>query len=185
MNIVLLGAPGAGKGTQAAKLVEKYGFAHISTGDMLRAAVKNQTPLGLEAKKYMDAGDLVPDEVVIGLVKSVSRTRTLPMASSLTASLARLLRLLRLIRNFLPSSVLLMLHFLLMLIRKLSSSVSPLVVCVVTAATSVPTLTLLAPSAMAKCISVTTTTRQRYVIALMSTRAPLLRSSTTTAVANS
>ncbi|MDR4015669.1 MAG: nucleoside monophosphate kinase, partial [Eggerthellaceae bacterium] len=56
MNIVLLGAPGAGKGTQAAKLVEKYGFAHISTGDMLRAAVKNQTPLGLEAKKYMDAG---------------------------------------------------------------------------------------------------------------------------------
>ena len=69
MNIVLLGAPGAGKGTQAVKLVEKYGFAHISTGDMLRAAVKNQTPLGLEAKKYMDAGDLVPDEVVIGLVK--------------------------------------------------------------------------------------------------------------------
>ena len=69
MNIVLLGAPGAGKGTQAAKLVEKYGFAHISTGDMLRAAVKNQTPLGLEAKKFMNAGDLVPDEVVIGLVK--------------------------------------------------------------------------------------------------------------------
>ena len=69
MNIVLLGAPGAGKGTQAAKLVEKFGFAHISTGDMLRAAVKNQTPLGLEAKKFMDAGDLVPDEVVIGLVK--------------------------------------------------------------------------------------------------------------------
>lgn len=69
MNIVLLGAPGAGKGTQAAKLVEKYGYAHISTGDMLRAAVKNQTPLGLEAKKFMDAGDLVPDEVVIGLVE--------------------------------------------------------------------------------------------------------------------
>lgn len=69
MNIVLLGAPGAGKGTQAAKLVEKYGYAHISTGDMLRAAVKNQTPLGIEAKKFMDAGDLVPDEVVIGLAK--------------------------------------------------------------------------------------------------------------------
>lgn len=69
MNIVLLGAPGAGKGTQGAKLVEEFGYAHISTGDMLRAAVKNQTPLGLEAKKFMDAGDLVPDEVVIGLVK--------------------------------------------------------------------------------------------------------------------
>jgi adenylate kinase len=69
MNIVLLGAPGAGKGTQAAKLVDKFGFAHISTGDILRAAVKNQTPLGIEAKKYMDAGDLVPDELVIGLVK--------------------------------------------------------------------------------------------------------------------
>ncbi len=69
MNIVLLGAPGAGKGTQAAKLKEKFGFAHISTGDILRAAVKNQTPLGIEAKKYMDAGDLVPDELVIGLVK--------------------------------------------------------------------------------------------------------------------
>lgn len=69
MNIVLLGAPGAGKGTQAAKLVEKYHMAHISTGDILRAAVKNQTEFGLEAKKYMDAGDLVPDELVIGLVK--------------------------------------------------------------------------------------------------------------------
>ncbi len=69
MNIVLLGAPGAGKGTQAAKLVEKYGFAHISTGDILRAAVKNQTPLGIKAKSYMDAGDLVPDDLVIDLVK--------------------------------------------------------------------------------------------------------------------
>jgi adenylate kinase len=69
MNIVLLGAPGAGKGTQAAKLVEKYNIAHISTGDILRAAVKAQTPLGIEAKQYMDAGELVPDSVVIGLVK--------------------------------------------------------------------------------------------------------------------
>lgn len=69
MNIVLLGAPGAGKGTQAAKLVEKYGFAHISTGDILRAAAKNQTPLGIKAKTYMDAGDLVPDDLVIDLVK--------------------------------------------------------------------------------------------------------------------
>ncbi len=68
MNLVLLGAPGAGKGTQAAKLVAEFGYAHISTGDILRAAVSNATPLGLEAKKYMDAGDLVPDSVVIGLV---------------------------------------------------------------------------------------------------------------------
>lgn len=69
MNIVLLGAPGAGKGTQAAKLVEKFGFVHISTGDILRAAVKNQTPLGIKAKTFMDAGDLVPDDLVIDLVK--------------------------------------------------------------------------------------------------------------------
>ncbi|MDR1082315.1 MAG: adenylate kinase [Coriobacteriales bacterium] len=69
MNIVLLGAPGAGKGTQAAKLVAEYDIAHISTGDILRAAVKASTPLGLEAKSYMDKGELVPDSVVIGLVK--------------------------------------------------------------------------------------------------------------------
>ena len=68
MNIVLLGAPGAGKGTQAAKLVEKYKTPHISTGDMLRAAVKEGTPLGIKAKSFMDAGELVPDEVIIGLV---------------------------------------------------------------------------------------------------------------------
>jgi adenylate kinase len=70
MNIVLLGAPGAGKGTQAARIIETYGVPHISTGDILRAAVANQTPLGLEAKRYMDAGELVPDEVVIGLVST-------------------------------------------------------------------------------------------------------------------
>lgn len=69
MNIVLLGAPGAGKGTQAQKLVEEFGYAHISTGDLLRAAVAAQTPLGVEAKGYMDRGALVPDELVIGLVK--------------------------------------------------------------------------------------------------------------------
>ena len=68
MNIVLLGAPGAGKGTQAAKLIEEFGTAHISTGDMLRAAVKAGTPLGKKAKSYVDAGDLVPDDVIIGLV---------------------------------------------------------------------------------------------------------------------
>ena len=69
MNIVLLGAPGAGKGTQAQKLVADYGIAHISTGDLLRAAVKAATPLGLKAQTYMDAGELVPDQLVIDLVK--------------------------------------------------------------------------------------------------------------------
>lgn len=69
MNVMLLGAPGAGKGTQAARIIEAYGLPHISTGDILRKAVADQTPLGIEAKRYMDAGELVPDEVVIGLVK--------------------------------------------------------------------------------------------------------------------
>lgn len=70
MNIVLLGAPGAGKGTQAEKMIEAWGLPHISTGDILRKAVADGTPLGLQAKKFMDAGELVPDLVVIGLVKS-------------------------------------------------------------------------------------------------------------------
>jgi adenylate kinase len=69
MRIVLLGAPGAGKGTQAKKMVEKYGIPQISTGDILRKAVADGTPLGKEAKQYMDKGELVPDSVVIGLVK--------------------------------------------------------------------------------------------------------------------
>jgi adenylate kinase len=69
MRIVLLGAPGAGKGTQAKKLIDKYGIPQISTGDILRKAVAEGTPLGKEAKSYMDKGELVPDSVVIGLVK--------------------------------------------------------------------------------------------------------------------
>ncbi|HSH86546.1 MAG: adenylate kinase [Methylophilus sp.] len=69
MRLILLGAPGAGKGTQATFIKEKYNIPQISTGDMLRAAVKAGTQLGLEAKKFMDAGGLVPDEVIIGLVK--------------------------------------------------------------------------------------------------------------------
>lgn len=69
MNIVLFGAPGAGKGTQAKKIVEKYNIPQISTGDILREAIKQETKLGLEAKEYMNKGNLVPDEVVNGLVK--------------------------------------------------------------------------------------------------------------------
>lgn len=68
MRLVLLGPPGAGKGTQAARLVEKHGVPQLSTGDMLRAAVAAKTPIGLRAKEIMDAGALVPDEVVIGLI---------------------------------------------------------------------------------------------------------------------
>lgn len=68
-DLIMLGPPGAGKGTQAANIVTDYGVPHISTGDMLRDAVKNQTPMGMEAKRYMEAGDLVPDSVVIGIVK--------------------------------------------------------------------------------------------------------------------
>jgi adenylate kinase len=69
MNLILLGAPGAGKGTQAKKIVEKYGIPQISTGDMFREAVAKGTELGRKAKEYMDRGELVPDDVVIGIVK--------------------------------------------------------------------------------------------------------------------
>ena len=69
MNLLIMGLPGAGKGTQAAKIVEKFGVAHISTGDMFRAAMANQTEMGLLAKSYIDKGDLVPDEVTNGIVK--------------------------------------------------------------------------------------------------------------------
>ncbi|HEM3578247.1 TPA: adenylate kinase [Streptococcus suis] len=69
MNLLIMGLPGAGKGTQAAKIVEKFNVAHISTGDMFRAAMANQTEMGVLAKSYIDKGDLVPDEVTNGIVK--------------------------------------------------------------------------------------------------------------------
>ena len=69
MRVILLGAPGSGKGTQAQAITEKFGIPQISTGDMLRAAVRAGTPLGLEAKKIMDAGQLVSDDIILGLIK--------------------------------------------------------------------------------------------------------------------
>lgn len=69
-NLILFGPPGSGKGTQSEKLIAKYGLKHLSTGDLLRSEIAGQTPLGLEAKKLMDKGQLVPDEVVIGMISS-------------------------------------------------------------------------------------------------------------------
>jgi adenylate kinase len=69
-NLILFGPPGSGKGTQSEKLIAKYGLKHLSTGDLLRSEIANETPLGLEAKKIMDKGQLVPDEVVIGMISS-------------------------------------------------------------------------------------------------------------------
>lgn len=103
VNIILMGLPGAGKGTQAERIVEEFNIPHISTGDMFRAAVKNETPLGLKAKSYMDQGLLVPDDVVIGIVRERLAMddcakgflldgfpRTVPQAEALTATLKEL-----------------------------------------------------------------------------------------------
>lgn len=104
MILLLFGAPGSGKGTQSSLLVSRAGFFQISTGDLLRAAVKEQTPLGVEAKNFLDQGQLVPDQVVIGLVDEVigkqralgiesfifdGFPRTLPQAESLTSILTK------------------------------------------------------------------------------------------------
>ena len=103
MKLVLLGPPGAGKGTQAALLVERFAIPQISTGDMLRAAVRDKTPMGVAAKGYMDSGALVPDEVVVGIVRERLQQedcsagfildgfpRTVPQADALTLNLAEL-----------------------------------------------------------------------------------------------
>jgi adenylate kinase len=70
LNIILFGPPGSGKGTQSENIIKKYGLSHLSTGDLLREQIQQATPLGLDAKKYMDNGQLVPDEVVIGMINS-------------------------------------------------------------------------------------------------------------------
>ena len=70
-NLILFGPPGSGKGTQSEKIITKYGLRHLSTGDMLRAEISEQSRLGIEAKKFMDKGQLVPDEVVIGMIGNV------------------------------------------------------------------------------------------------------------------
>ncbi|HEY8342026.1 MAG TPA: adenylate kinase [Calditerricola sp.] len=103
MNIVFMGLPGAGKGTQAERIVATFGIPHISTGDMFRQAVREGTPLGLKAKEYMDKGLLVPDEVTVGIVRErLSQgdcakgflldgfPRTVPQAEALDATLAEL-----------------------------------------------------------------------------------------------
>src|ERR1700752_1938636 len=69
-NLILFGPPGSGKGTQSEKLIARYNFKHLSTGDLLRSEIARKTKLGLEAKKIMDTGELVPDEVVIGMISS-------------------------------------------------------------------------------------------------------------------
>lgn len=73
-NLILFGPPGSGKGTQSEKLIARYGLKHLSTGDLLRSEIAHKTPLGLEAKKIMDKGQLVPDEVVIGMISSALDT---------------------------------------------------------------------------------------------------------------
>ncbi len=102
LNLVIFGAPGSGKGTQSEILIEKYGLDHVSTGDLLRAAIKAETDLGKAAKSYIDAGQLVPDELIIGLIERVLEERkpkvglildgfprTVPQAEALERLLAK------------------------------------------------------------------------------------------------
>jgi adenylate kinase len=120
MNIILFGPPGAGKGTQAKKLVDFYGIPQISTGDILRANVREGTELGLAAKAYMDKGELVPDEVLIGIIKNRLKAqdcckgfildgfpRTVPQADALAVILKEIGKLIDVVLNLeVPDEVL-------------------------------------------------------------------------------
>lgn len=116
---VFLGAPGAGKGTQAKKVADAAGIAHISTGDMLRAEVAAKSPLGVQAKSFMDAGKLVPDEVIIGMVRArIAKPdasfawildgfpRTLPQAEALDRNLTKATALTHVVSFVVPESIL-------------------------------------------------------------------------------
>jgi len=185
MNLVLLVAPGAGKGTVAQELVAEFGVAHISTGDLLRAAVKGGTELGIQAKKYMDAGELVPDQLVIDLVKERLAAddaqqgfildgfpRNTAQAVTLDSELSAMGREIdcALLVDVAPEVI----------IDRLSSR-RTCRACGYTGtasgATRVPMLP--APSAVARCISATTTSPRPSRTVSTSTRSPRARSSTT------
>ena len=118
MYLLLMGPPGAGKGTQAAKLVERYDIPHVSTGDIFRGALQERTPLGLEAKRYMDVGALVPDQVTVGITRErLAKSdciggfildgfpRTLQQAHSLDQMLAKMgIRLNRVVNIVVPDN---------------------------------------------------------------------------------
>lgn len=179
MNLVLLGAPGAGKGTVAQELVAEFGVAHISTGDLLRAAVKGGTELGIQAKKYMDAGELVPDQLVIDLVKERLAAddaqqgfildgfpRNTAQAVTLDSELSAMGREID--------------CALLVDVAPRSSSIACLLVApAAPAVTPAPLPMPPAPSAAARCISATTTSRRPSRTVSTSTRSPRARSSTT------
>ena len=102
LNLILFGPPGSGKGTQSEKLIVKYGLKHLSTGDLLRSEIAQQTQLGMEAKNFMDKGQLVPDEVVIGMIRSAIENNPLvkgflfdgfPRTSAQAAALDQLMEL--------------------------------------------------------------------------------------------
>src|SRR4249919_16978 len=91
-NLILFGPPGSGKGTQSEKLIARYGFKHLSTGDLLRNEIKNGTSLGLEAKSLMDQGQLVPDAVVIGMIRTALEQNPTRRGFSSTGSRVQTLR---------------------------------------------------------------------------------------------